>query len=80
VVATGWSVRLVGIHYLLRSTAGTVRTEWAFVDDWEERNRVSMTRPEAARLKETLYADAIWRHPESRRLALRWGDRWFDTQ
>ncbi len=80
VVAAGWSVRLVGIHYLLRSTAGTVRTEWAFVDDWQARNRITIASPDRLQLKQTLYDDAIWRRPEPPRVALRWADRVFDTQ
>ncbi len=80
IVVAGWSVRLVGIHYLLRSTAGTVRTEWAFVDDWQARNGITMTTPGARLLKQTLYDDAIWRRPAPPRIALRWPDRVFDTQ
>ena len=80
VVAGGWSVRLVGIHYLLRSTAGTVRTEWAFVDNWQARNQITIASPERVRLKQTLYDDAIWRRPAPPRVDLRWGDRVFDTQ
>ena len=80
IVAAGWSVRLVGIHYLLRSTAGTVRTEWAFVDDWQERNKVTIASPDQQQLKQTLYDDAIWRRPEPPHVALGWADRVFDTQ
>jgi hypothetical protein len=80
IVAAGWSVRLVGIHYLLRSTAGTVRTEWAFVEDWQARNRITLATPDSQLLKQTLYDDAIWRRPEPPRVALRWADRVFDTQ
>ena len=80
IIVAGWSVRLVGIHYLLRSTAGTVRTEWAFVDDWQARNGITMTTPGAQQLKQTLYDDAIWRRPAPPRVALQWPDRVFDTQ
>jgi hypothetical protein len=79
VVSVGWSIRLLGIEYNLRHMAASVRTEWAFEDEWEATNHITIRTPREAALKQQLYDDAIWRRPAPRQLSLRWPSRFFDV-
>jgi hypothetical protein len=79
VVSMCWSMRLVGIEYNLRAVAASVRTEWAFEDEWETTNHITLRTPQQVALRQQLYDDAIWRRPAPRQLSLRWPARVFDT-
>jgi hypothetical protein len=77
-ISTGWGWRQLGIHYSLRAEATSVRSEWAYEDEWETRNRIRVETQEAIALKRTLLDDAILRRPAPPRLEIRWADRSFD--
>ena len=79
VVSAGWSMRLVGSEYSLRAAAAKVRTEWAFEDEWETANHITIRTPQQIALRQQLYDDAIWRRRAPRQLSLRWPSRLFDT-
>lgn len=79
VVSMCWSMRLVGIEYNLRAMAASVRTEWAFEDEWETTNHITIRTPQQVALRQQLYDDAIWRRHAPRQLSLRWPARVFDT-
>ncbi len=70
---------MVGIHYSLRQIAPVIRNEWAYYADGSNRPPVSLDTPEAERLWQTLYDDAIWRTPQPPTVSLRWANPWFDS-
>jgi hypothetical protein len=78
VMALGWSVRLVGIHYNLRHMAESVRNEWAYYDDWDKEQGSIPLDPADAQIRQALYDDAIWRAPQPPVLSFRWADELFD--
>jgi hypothetical protein len=76
-LATGWTVRSVGIHYRLRQVARTDRNEWAYVSKWEAQQGIHLT--DAGRgIEQVLYDDAIWRMPSPPVVTSRLADRLFD--
>ena len=62
-LSTTWAFRAVGIHVGLRSAGAVIRNEWAYVDDWLERQHKVPTEPATIELKRHLQYDAIWKHP-----------------
>ncbi len=79
-VACGWSVRFVGLHYNLRQRAASVRDEWAYFSDWqrEQGPLERLETPTHRRIKDRLYEDAIWRTPRPPAVELSWADEIFD--
>ncbi|MEQ1572685.1 MAG: hypothetical protein ABL993_00430 [Vicinamibacterales bacterium] len=79
-VACGWSVRFVGLHYNLRQRAASVRDEWAYFSDWQREQGPSemLVTPTHRRIRDSLYEDAIRRTPKPPALALSWADEIFD--
>jgi hypothetical protein len=79
-VAIGWTLRLVGIHDSLRRRALSVRDEWAYYDDWEREQRVSvsLTAAEEA-IRRRLLDDAIQRAPRSPQIRLGAVGQLFDS-
>ena len=59
VLSGAWAFRAVGIHVGLRESAAVLRNEWAYVDDWLEREHQVPTDPRAIELKRHLQNDAI---------------------
>jgi hypothetical protein len=77
VIATGWTVRLVGIQYRLRQTARIERNDWAYVDKWSVQQGLHLT--DAGRgIEQVLSDDAIWRVPAPPVVTSRLGERLFD--
>jgi hypothetical protein len=76
-LACGWAFRSAGVHYNLRRTAASERTEWIEVDAWLERQRIVVDGPQALSLRDALRRDAIWNHPTPFQPTARW-TRWFD--
>ena len=62
-LSSAWAFRAVGIHVGLRDSAAVLRNEWAYVDDWLEREHQVPTKPQAIELKNHLQHDAIRNHP-----------------
>ena len=63
VVSSTWAIRAVGLHAALRTAGTQVRDEWAYIEPGDDRDPKPALEPRAARLREALQADAIWRHP-----------------
>jgi hypothetical protein len=71
-LSTLWAVRAVGLHAALAASAGTVREQWASVDDWLERRHNEDLSPRARALKAHLQDDAVIRHPARPPLREKW--------
>lgn len=80
VVACGWTLRLMGVHYSLQSRELTVRNEWAYYDDWERKQHfeVPFTAQEMA-IVQSLRRQAIRGSGGVRQFTSRWPDRLFDV-
>jgi hypothetical protein len=78
-MAVGWSVRFVGLHYHLRVTSDKVRNEWAYYDDWEKDQGAVPLTPDEEGIRNTLLDDAILHVPRPPSLRLHWPDKVFDT-
>ena len=63
VLSTAWGIRAVGLHAALDRTAGSVREQWAFVDEWLARSGSGGLSPTSEALKTKLQDDANLRHP-----------------
>jgi len=63
VAGTAWAIRSTGTHLDLRQAGFEVRNEWAYADQWFERNRSPVEGPRATTLLRVLRDDAIVRHP-----------------
>ena len=62
-LSTTWAIRAVGLHAALDSTAGSVREQWAFVDEWLTGRGSTGLSPTTEALKRHLQDDANLRHP-----------------
>jgi len=76
-LSSAWALRAVNAHMGLRIAAVKVRTEWAYVDSWLERNPEVLSEPGAGEMKRHLQEDAVRKHPLRPRLAGRWVE-WFN--
>lgn len=65
IVACGWSIRLMGIHYSLQVREGSTRNEWAYYEEWERKQHFE----EPFTAMETQILNAL------RRQAIRGGSR-----
>lgn len=77
-ISTGWGWKLLGIHYSLRARAAATRAEWAYEDEWETANRISLVTPDALALKRALVDDATGKREAPPQLQMRWAERVFD--
>jgi len=77
ILTCGWAYRVAGNHYNLRYTAAAERAVWVGVDDWLDRQRITLGSPEAQTLRDTLRADALRVHPTPYQPGSAWM-RWFD--
>jgi hypothetical protein len=77
VVACSWSVRVAATHLELRASAGKTRNEWAYVDQWLEREGQQPTG-RAADLMNRLQAEALYRRPAPVPLTGDWLE-WFEN-
>ncbi|HEY6362181.1 MAG TPA: hypothetical protein VIX63_13805 [Vicinamibacterales bacterium] len=71
-LSTLWAVRAVGLHAALAASAGSVREQWAYVDEWLERSHNEQLSPRARALKQHLQDDAVIRHPARPPLREKW--------
>jgi hypothetical protein len=79
VVACGWTIRAVGIHYRLREVAAVARDDWAYYDRWERRQDTDhVTTPTEKRVWQTLYDDAIWKRSPPPMIDSRVANAWSD--
>jgi hypothetical protein len=76
VVSSAWAFRAVGIHLGLRQSGATMRNEWAYVDQWLEREHQADLDADAQRLKQQLQDDATVWHPSRPMITGSWV-RWF---
>jgi len=63
VLSGAWAFRAIGAHLGLRTAAVKMRTEWAYVDMWLERESQPPTDPFGIELKRHLQGDAVSKHP-----------------
>ena len=56
-----WAWRMIGIHAGLRHSAVTMRNEWAYADQWFNREQNAPTAPRDVALKEHLQQEAVRR-------------------
>jgi hypothetical protein len=61
--SAAWAVRAVGVHVAVRSSGMTVRNDWAYVDQWLEREGKAPPDGAVLRLQQQLQNDAVVRHP-----------------
>ena len=74
VLGTTWAFRFVALPLGLREAARTVRTQWAYVDDWLVRQSITLQLPRERALLQRLRDDAIYRYPAPPRLPI--ADYW----
>lgn len=73
--ACGWTIRLVGMHYQMRTAAYYTRNDWADMETLAEKEGLGLADPARRRLAERLFRDAL----ENRAPALRFTvSPWFD--
>lgn len=78
-VACGWTIRFLGIHYSLQMRELTVRNEWAYYEDWVEKQQFQtpFTARETA-IQQALRRQAIRGASGIRQFASPWPRRLFD--
>jgi hypothetical protein len=62
VIGVSWALRLAAVPVSLSVTAGSVRTEWAYAEDWLNRLNIDRTEDRDLRLLKHLRDDAIYTH------------------
>lgn len=77
-VSIGWSIRTVGLGYVLRETAFVRRNEWATGIESLIRDGQLPNDPRAKALVEQFRRDAIHAHIPNPWLAHPWAERYFD--
>lgn len=58
-LSTAAAVRLIAVHYQMRSASFVTRNDWIGLAEWAERNQVDLSRPERAALATRLQRDAL---------------------
>jgi hypothetical protein len=58
-LSTAAAVRLVAVHYQMRSASFVTRNDWTGLVEWAERNHVDLSRPARATLANQLQLDAL---------------------
>jgi hypothetical protein len=76
VLSSAWAFRAINAHIGLRNAAAKMRTEWAYVDMWLEKDSEVPTAPLAVAMKRQLQDDAVRKHPLRPTLAGDWVE-WF---
>ena len=76
VLSGAWAFRAIGAHLGLRTAAAAMHSEWAYVDQWLEREHQVPTEPFAVELKRHLQDDAVRTHPLRPALIGEWLE-WF---
>lgn len=77
-VSLGWTMRTVGLTYVLRETAFVRRNEWALGMERFIEHEQLPDDPRAAALVERLRHDALAAHTPNPWLAQPWAERYFD--
>jgi hypothetical protein len=75
ILSVTWAVRYTGQHAILRRDAFVVRNEWAYIDSWLERQRITLS-PRERTLQRQLRNDALIWHPVPPAFPIR--SAWFD--
>jgi hypothetical protein len=79
VVACGWTVRFVGVHYSLQVRELSVRNEWAYYQDWADRQQFAEPfTPAENAIRDSLRRQAIRGASGVRQVPTRWPSRLFD--
>ena len=76
-LSSAWAFRSVGQHLALRHAGEVTRDDWAYVDQWLERQDDMRRAPGAIALKQHLQDDAIRRHPARPTIVAGWVE-WFE--
>jgi hypothetical protein len=80
VAACGWTVRLIGVHYSLQVRDLTVRNEWAYYQDWEDRQQFATPfTAEETTVRNALRRDAIRGASRVRQFESGWANRILDV-
>jgi len=58
-LSTAAAVRLLAVHYQMRSASFVTRNDWIGLGDWADRNHVDLSRPARATLANQLQHDAL---------------------
>lgn len=78
VLAAGWGIKQIGVHYAVRKQIDDVRTEWTQVDRWLAAQEIALDTPEKRALKETLERAALTAAPAPSWPVFPWPRSWFD--
>jgi hypothetical protein len=80
IAVCGWTVRLIGVHYSLQVRELTVRNEWAYYQDWADRQQFAtpFTANETA-VRDALRRDAIRGARGVRQFESGWASRVLDV-
>jgi len=71
-MSAAWAVRAVAVQVAVRQSGMAVREQWAYLDQWLEREGKTLSDPGALALRRQLQDDAIVRHPGKPALAGDW--------
>ena len=77
--SAAWAVRGVGVHVAVRQSGMAVREQWAYIDQWLEREGKTVLDPDAVALQRQLQDDAIVRHPGKPPLVGDWM-KWLEAE
>jgi hypothetical protein len=76
-LSSAWAFRSLGQHLALRHAGEVTRDDWAYIDQWLERQDDMRRAPDAIALKQHLQDDAIRRHPARPTIVAGWVE-WFE--
>jgi hypothetical protein len=62
-LGASWALRFAALPLSLRESARKVRNEWAYVEDWFDRQNIEVTSTQERALLRQLRNDAIYTHP-----------------
>jgi len=79
IAGSGWSIRTVGVNYLLRTQAFAIRNDWAWVPDEMQRHGTWPTEPSTQRFVIGLRDSALAMPVVNPWFVPRWMDRVFDV-
>jgi hypothetical protein len=71
-MSAAWAVRAVAVHVAVRQSGMAVREQWAYLDQWLDKQEKTASDPAALELQRQLQDDAIVRHPGRPALTGEW--------
>lgn len=77
-LSSAWAVKFIGVHYSIRKEAISVRKEWAWVDQWLERQEIVLDTPAKRGVKARLESAALTSDPAPPWPSLPVPPSWFD--